>query len=643
MTTKPKARRFRLRLGDEGGDALRTNVAPQRGQSAGGPASADATPDAGAQERAARRAAAARPVDVARPDAAGERPTPSDALFDENDAPKRQPPAPAAGQTSDRPQPERPQPERPQPDKKPERPVAKEAPAPTPEAARPAPTPAKSAPATHSADVTASARTESEIEAIRAEELTGRQLRMAMRVAQRNGIKATSGIEAVRLLRARGIDPFEPSTLLDIVRDQSKASTGRALTTTEQPALPKAYRQPPPPATTPQPASSDDQRRGEISRIQKDIARRRRRRMALLGARLMVFVGLPTLITAWYFFVIATPFYATNSEFVIQHADVQAAPSAGGLAGMLGGSGIGGLQDNVTVQSYLQSRDAMRRLNDEFGFKAYFQQPEIDPLRRLPADATDEAAFRLYQDVVQVGYDPTEGIIRMEVVAADPETSETFARALVRYAEEQVDQLTQRLRENQMRDAIGSVTMAEQNMNDAQLRVLELQERYQILSSEVEVSLLTQQITSLETMLNQERLSLDDLMANARPNQARLAQSQRRIATLEENIEGLRAQLTQGGVDGTSLARVQRELVMAESDVATRQLLLAQAMQTMEASRMEANRQVRYLSLGVSPIAPDEPTYPRAFENTALAFLIFSGLYLMISMTAAILREQVTG
>ena len=304
---------------------------------------------------------------------------------------------------------------------------------------------------------------------------------------------------------------------------------------------------------------------------------------------------------------------------------------------------MSGLQDNVTVQSYLQSREAMRRLNEEFGFKAYFQRPELDPLRRLPEDATDEAAFRLYQDVVQVGYDPTEGIIRMEVIAADPETSEQFARALVRYAEEQVDQLTQRLRENQMSDAMESVEMAGEQMTNAQLQVLELQERYQVLSSEVEVTLLTQQITSLETLLNTERLTLDDILANPRPNQARLAQSERRINTLETQIASLRSALTEGNADGTSLARIQRELVMAESDVATRQMLLAQAMQTMEASRIEANRQVRYLSLGVSPIAPDEATYPRAFENTALAFLIFSGLYLMISMTTAILREQITG
>ena len=59
-------------------------------------------------------------------------------------------------------------------------------------------------------------------------------------------------------------------------------------------------------------------------------------------------------------------------------------------------------------------------------------------------------------------------------------------------------------------------------------------------------------------------------------------------------------------------------------------------------SRIEANRQVRYLSLSVSPIPPDEPTYPRAFENTLVTMLIMLGIYLMVSMTASILREQVS-
>ena len=61
-----------------------------------------------------------------------------------------------------------------------------------------------------------------------------------------------------------------------------------------------------------------------------------------------------------------------------------------------------------------------------------------------------------------------------------------------------------------------------------------------------------------------------------------------------------------------------------------------------EAARTNANRQTRYLSMSVNPIAADEPAYPRAFENTLVVALIFAGLYLMLSMTAAILKEQIT-
>jgi capsular polysaccharide transport system permease protein len=74
----------------------------------------------------------------------------------------------------------------------------------------------------------------------------------------------------------------------------------------------------------------------------------------------------------------------------------------------------------------------------------------------------------------------------------------------------------------------------------------------------------------------------------------------------------------------------------------TRQAMLTQSLQQMETARVEANRQSLYLSIGVNPTAPDEATYPRSLENTLLAFLIFSGIYLMVSMTASILREQVS-
>lgn len=469
---------------------------------------------------------------------------------------------------------------------------------------------------------------EEEIAAIRAEGLTARQLRMARRVAQRHGIEVASDFDAVRVLRRRGIDPFQRSNMLDLVVTEAQDS-GRV-------QLPQTVRQ------TPQLPSTEsftpERRASEILQVQRGIAKRRRRKLALLMTRLAFFVMLPTLIAGWYYFSVATPLYATRSEFVIQQAESQ----AGGLGSLFSGTQFATSQDSITVQGYLQSREAMQRLDRDLGFRDHWSQPGIDPLQRLPEDATGEAAYRTYKRNVKIGYDPTEGIIKMEVIAADPAVSTAFAEALIGYAEEQVDHLTRRLREDQMQGARESYADAEQKVLDAQARVLEMQEQLGVLDPISENSVVMQQIGTFEVQLAQKRLELQQLNDNARPNAARVAGVQGDITRLENLIASLRAQLTQSRGGSTSLAMISGQMRIAEADLQTRQLMLSQAAQQMEVARIEANKQVRYLSTGVRPMPPDEPTYPRAFENTLVAMLIFGGLYLMMSLTASILKEQVS-
>ncbi|WP_066701850.1 capsule biosynthesis protein [Celeribacter ethanolicus] len=490
-----------------------------------------------------------------------------------------------------------------------------------------------------SGDVTPAdeASIDAEIDAIRREGLTGRQLRMARRVAQKHGIAATSDFDAVRLLRKQGIDPFQRSSMLELVTTDKDAS--RALTTADGPKLPKTVDGN---AQLPSPDILERlNREDEISRIQQDIARRRQRKMLLLAARLLVFVGIPTLLAGFYFYRIATPMYATKSAFIIQQAEAASAAGSG-LSSMLKGTSFGSSQDSIAVQDYLTSRDAMLRLDADAGFKAHFASQAIDPIQRLPENPSNEAAYKVYLDRVSIGYDPTEGLLRMEVVAADPETSQEFSDLLVKYAEEQVDHLTQRLREDQMKGARESLADAEAKMTAAQEKVVLLQEQLGIISPDAETAAIMSQISGFDTQLQQKRLSLQQLLDNPRPNQARVDGTQGDIRRLEDIIADLRKQLTEASNGAGSLARITAEQRMAEVDLATRQAMVAQAIQALEASRIEANRQVRYLSMSSRPVAPDEPTYPRKFENTLLALLVFSGIYLMASLTAAVLREQVS-
>ena len=489
---------------------------------------------------------------------------------------------------------------------------------------------------------------EAAIAAIAAEGLTGRQLRRALLIAQKHQITPKSEYDAVRLLREAGIDPFSRASMLRIVssevdvppaepdmpRESSRELTRLPGDTVQLPKRAKPIALP----STEQRAEVNQA--AEILRMQQDIARRRRRRLALLCARMFAFVLLPTFLAGWYFYMVATPIYSVRSEFVIQQAGP--ASSGGSLGGLFSGTAFATSQDSIAVQGYLQSREAMGRLDEDLGFRKHFQQPNIDPLQRLEADATLEAAYKVYRNYLKISFDTTEGVIRMDVMAADPAIAAEWSRQLIRYAEGQVDHLTQRLREDQMKDAKTGYDAAQEALMTSQRTLIKLQEKFKIISSETEVGLIVGQISGLENQITQERLSLAQMEANPEPNQARMEPIKRRIATLESEVAMLRARLTEDSASESSLAEIQGELLIAQSDMTTRQMLLAQALQSMETARVEANRQVRYLSLSVSPIPPDEPSYPRAFENTLVTMLILLGIYLMVSMTAAILREQVS-
>ena len=511
---------------------------------------------------------------------------------------------------------------------------------------------ATTAPAQHGQDGTfggpivdspAMVAAETGMDAIRQEGLTGRQLRMARRVAQKHGLAVTSDFDAVRQLRAAGIDPFQRSNILELVvptnpNDDLGVGPGDPLPQGRiqlPQTVPQGLRNLP----STERAMPADRRANEIMKIQQDIARRRRRKLALLLSRLAIFVFLPTLFVGWYFYAMATPMYATKSEFVIQKSEANA---AAGLGGLFQGTSMATQQDSTTVQSYLTSRAAMARLDAEHGFRDHFSAADIDPIQRLAPDATAEQTYKVYLRHVVISYDPTEGILKMEVIAADPATSQEFSEALIAYAEEQVDQMTLRPREDSMAGAQANYEAAEARRAEALDAWLKIQEDVQQIDPIGETSARTAQISTLEAQRQQLELELQTRLNVRRPNEAQVSSLRDQIAGIGTLIADLRTEMTGDTISGSSLAAKNTELRTAEENYTFQTLQVQSALTQMEAAQIEASRQARYLLVGVEPVAPDEPTYPRGFENTLLAFLVFAGIYLMISLTASILREQVT-
>ncbi|WP_282151738.1 capsule biosynthesis protein [Ruegeria atlantica] len=474
-----------------------------------------------------------------------------------------------------------------------------------------------------------------EIDAIKREGLTGRQLRMARRLAQKNGLEATSDYDAVRLLRQNGIDPFHRANLLGMAGEttQTEDQTKDKVTIHLPQTVSEGGR------TLPGPEMSPTQRREfEIGEIQKDIARRRRRKLLALFARLAVFVFLPTFIVGFYFYRVATPMYASDSAFSILQADGGGAS----FGGFLAGTQYATAQDSVATQEFLESKDALLRLERDMGFEEIFKQEWIDPIQRLSPDATLEEAYKLFRRMITIGYDPSDGIIRMEVAAPDPQISVAISDRLLSYAEETINGLTELKREDQMRDALDGFEMAQKERRKAQEDLIELQIQGALLDPQNVIASLRGRIDAMETQIQDKELQLAALLDNRRPNQAKVDGARADIARFEAVLAELNAEMLDVSAGENSLARLSLRIQMAQADLVARDMILQTAMQQMETTRTEANRKVRYLTVSVRPVPSQEPTYPRKFENTILAFLLFAGIYLLISLTASVLREQVS-
>ena len=476
-----------------------------------------------------------------------------------------------------------------------------------------------------------------QIEAIQKEGLTGRQLRMARRIANEHKLPAQTDFDAVRLLRAKGIDPFNRSNPLDWISPEQNQNKSPSPDNAKV-QLPQKIEKAPEtlPSTDVNPI---DRRSEEIRQIQLEITRRRRRKALMLLARLVVFVFLPTAVTAWYFYFVATPLYSTKAEFLILNAEGSASAGAGGL---LTGTGLASSQDAVSVQNYLLSKEAMLRLDNDVGFKAHFSQSWIDPLLRLDEDASNEKAYKLYKRNLEIGYDPTEGVLKMEVTATDPAVSKQYAEALIAYSEEKVDNLSRRKRDNQVADAEKALEKAHQERLDAQERLLRLQQENAVVDPQGKLTAMRARITHFETELQLKRLRLQALLDNPRPNTAKLSGLKGDIRRLIALLDEMNLEMVDASQGEQSLANLSLQILMAQGDLQTRDMMLQRSLENLIQTQREAGSQVRYLTTSVSPVEAQDPNYPKKFENAILAALIFSGIYLMLSLTASILREQVS-
>lgn len=328
-------------------------------------------------------------------------------------------------------------------------------------------------------------------------------------------------------------------------------------------------------------------------------------------------VGLPTIFAAVYFFGLASSLYLSKVEFVVRAPTKAPVTSISSL--LSGGGAVPGIEDTYAVADFVMSRDAVRQLETQSNLRAVLDPPGADAISRFPGVLSlgrhdFEALFKAYSRFVSVAIDSESGIATIEVKAYRAQDAQMVARNLLAYSEQLVNEMNERARRDALKTFEDEVADAKKQIEAVQAKLTAYRIQQNMLDPKSAATGPLELVAKLSAQQAAAQTQLADLKRTS-PHSPQIPLIRTRIASLDQSIEETRAKIT--GAEN-SVASAQSEYDRLTVEQTLDEKALASAFASLEAARLEAQRQQLYLETIVQPNLPDYPIYPKRF----ISFLI---------------------
>lgn len=348
-------------------------------------------------------------------------------------------------------------------------------------------------------------------------------------------------------------------------------------------------------------------------RYQKQVRRRRSRRMRLA---FVAFVA-PLLLTLAFIYFVATPMYNAETRFAVRGGDAQQGGVSGILAAGNPGMALSGFVDGYAVRDFLQSRDAMDRLDAKIGLISLFSRETHDPFVRLPPDATRDALYDQYHSLVSARYNMVEQIVVVNTQAFSAADAVRLSKALIEIADGFADSLNRRALDDAVKVAQTELARAEDRTAVARANMA----KWRIQNSNVDpagdVAMLNQVITQLETQLAVAETDLKQLRD--------IGEQHPRRQSAEALVNAIRIKIADtrnrfaGGVSNAAERISVYEGLRAAQEFAEQSL--AAARQNLSTAQQTLQRQQRFVTIVSQPVAQTRPAYPDKMTLILLSLL----------------------
>jgi capsular polysaccharide transport system permease protein len=312
-------------------------------------------------------------------------------------------------------------------------------------------------------------------------------------------------------------------------------------------------------------------------------------------------------LSAVYCFGIGRDRYQATSEFVIK----QPLPPATGATTVLGSlqssSVLSSLEDGRYLQVYLKSNAVKQEVfPDPSTFKASYAPKAPDQWSGLSADANELEQLAFFRQQLDVIPQELSGTIVLTTSGFTADDAYQLNTDLLQQAQRFVNEVNQSISADQQAFAEDQVVFAKTRLTTASTALEAFQDRYGQLDPLGEQSATTGFITELESRLVDLKVEEASLRRQFRdPNAPEVSFVADQVRELERQIQEERQKAV--GAGGRDLNKLASQASRLQGDVDFARQSLSSAMRAADNSRMESQRQMKFIVMLSKPQMPTGP------------------------------------
>ncbi|MGR6870859.1 hypothetical protein ACU6U9_00795 [Pseudomonas sp. HK3] len=346
-------------------------------------------------------------------------------------------------------------------------------------------------------------------------------------------------------------------------------------------------------------------------------------------------VLLASILVVGYYTIVASPRYATSTQFVVKEAGSNEAALMG-IAAL--GTTSSAMRDALIIKEYVESREMAESLDTAIDLKAHYQNSDWDALSRLSEDATVEDYVEFYKNHISVRHDELSDIVHIEVQAFTPEYSLLLGQTLLEQSERFINSLGDKMAKEQLAYAQKEVERLYNNMKSQQQLLVLFQNNNELYSPEQQGSAMLAAIGNLQGKIITAQAKLKEMLAVMRDDAAEVKSQRILIKSLQQQLNEEQGKLTSDDQKSLNQITANFQEIKLSTELATG--LYQAGLSSMEVVRADAYRKLKHLLIVQHPAQPETDQYPRRIYSIFTWFVSLLLVYLLGRLIWAIVKEH---